>query len=91
MIGGDRYLGIIKGMDKENTLAWFFMRVPSWHSKVNDAIQKMTYPPIRTQLELLEISSSSLDKQRFHLWYYDLFYYLNKIIEPAKGKSDQFS
>ena len=48
-IGGDRYVGIIKCMDKENTRTRCFMPLASWHSIFNEALPKMTYPPISTQ------------------------------------------
>ena len=62
-IGGDPYVGIIKCMDKNNTRTRCFMPLASWHSMINDALPKMTYPPVGAQLQVDERYPSTLYKE----------------------------
>ena len=61
-IGGDPYVGMINCMDKSNTRTRCFMPLNSWHSMVNEALPKMTYPPASTHLQVDERYHSTLYK-----------------------------
>ena len=80
-IGGDPYVGIIKCMDKSNTRTRCFMPLASWHSMINGALPKITYPPMSTQLEVDERYHSTLYKHRFRI----IFLILITIIYSKKN------
>ena len=100
-IGWDPYVGIIKGMDKSTTRTRCLMPLNSWHSMVNEALPKMTYPAASIQLQVDEWYHSTLYKQPIHFInnYHHCHYYHNnhhyhssiKINGPPKGKSEQGS
>ena len=66
-IEGDPYVGIIKCMDNSNTRTRCFMPLASWHSMLNEALPKMTYPPASTQLQVDEGFNPPYISTDFHL------------------------